>query len=103
VVPGPSSLRPVPVASSSCGPQLQEVGAAYAGSLHSGTRLGFPVDFLGSHSFPHLASRLSRLWSLPSLSRGSFYGVGFLLRFARLRLARSGLSRVARVFLIRWI
>jgi hypothetical protein len=32
------------------------------------------VDFLGSHSFPHLASRLSRLWSLPSSSRGSFYG-----------------------------
>jgi hypothetical protein len=29
---------------------------------------------LGSHSFPHLASRLSRLWSLPCSSRDSFCG-----------------------------
>jgi hypothetical protein len=72
VASGPSSSCPIPVAASASGPQLQEVGAAYAGRLHSGTRLGFPVDFLGSHSFPHLASRLSHLWSLPSSSHGSF-------------------------------
>jgi hypothetical protein len=74
VASGPPSPRPELVAAPACGPQLQENGEAYAGRLLSGTRLGFPVDFLGSHSFPHLASRLSRLWSLPSSSRGSFCG-----------------------------
>jgi hypothetical protein len=36
--------------------------------------LGFPSDFIGSHSFPHLASSLSRLWSLPTSFRASFRG-----------------------------
>jgi hypothetical protein len=40
----------------------------------SGKELGFPPDFVGSHSFPHFASLLSRLWSLPSSSRSSFSG-----------------------------
>jgi hypothetical protein len=39
--------------------------------------LGFPSDFVGSHSFPHLASSLSRLWSLPSSIRASFRGGWF--------------------------
>jgi hypothetical protein len=39
--------------------------------------LGFPSDFVGSHSFPHLASSLSRLWSLPSSFRSSFRGGWF--------------------------
>jgi hypothetical protein len=39
--------------------------------------LGFPSDFIGSHSFPHLASSLSRLWSLPSSFRASFRGGWF--------------------------
>jgi hypothetical protein len=38
----------------------------------SGKSLWFPPDFVGSHSFPHFASRLSRLWSLPVSSRSSF-------------------------------
>jgi hypothetical protein len=37
-------------------------------------RLGFPLDFVGSHSFPHYAAFLSRLWSLPVSSRSSFSG-----------------------------
>jgi hypothetical protein len=36
------------------------------------SRLGFPLDFVGSHSFPHCAAFLSRLWSLPVSSRSSF-------------------------------
>jgi hypothetical protein len=40
--------------------------------LSSGKRLGFPPDFVGSHSFPHFVSHLSRLWSLPCSSRSSF-------------------------------
>jgi hypothetical protein len=72
--PGSSPLHPVRVGAYACGPLLQERGVACSGRLPSGTRLGFPVDFLGSHSFPHLASRLSRLWSLPSSSRESFCG-----------------------------
>jgi hypothetical protein len=47
---------------------------AWGGRSPSGTLVGFPIDFLGSHSFPHLASRLSRLWSLPGSSRDSFCG-----------------------------
>lgn len=38
------------------------------------TRLGFPPDFVGSHSFPHCAAFLSRLWSLPVSSRSGFHG-----------------------------
>jgi hypothetical protein len=103
VASGPSPLRPE--RADACGPQLQEIGEACSGRLLSGTRLGFSVDFLGSHSFPHLASRLSRLWSLPSLSRESFCGGGggSPLRFARLRWVRSGLFRVALVCRLRWI
>jgi hypothetical protein len=71
---GPSSLRPVRVVAQECGPLLQERGVACDGRHTSGTQVGFPIDFLGSHSFPHLASRLSRLWSLPSSSRESFCG-----------------------------
>jgi hypothetical protein len=41
------------------------------------TMLGFPSDFVGSHSFPHLAYSLSWLWSLPSLFRSSFRGGWF--------------------------
>jgi hypothetical protein len=74
VASGPSPPRPELVAANVCGPQLQENGEAFSGQLLSGTQLGFSVDFLGSHSFPHLASRLSRLWSLPSSSRESFCG-----------------------------
>jgi hypothetical protein len=37
-------------------------------------RLGFPPDFVGSHSFPHCAALLSRLWSLLVSSRSSFHG-----------------------------
>jgi hypothetical protein len=72
VAPGPSPLR-----ADASGPLLQGSGEACVGRRPSGTRLGFPVDFIGSHSFPHLASRLSRLWSLPSSSRGSFCGGWF--------------------------
>lgn len=43
----------------------------------TGTALGFPSDFVGSYSFPHLASSLSRLWSLPSSVRSSFHGGWF--------------------------
>jgi hypothetical protein len=39
-----------------------------------GKDLGFPPDFVGSHSFPYFASRLSRLWSLPISTRSSFSG-----------------------------
>jgi hypothetical protein len=39
--------------------------------------LGFPSDFVGSHSFLHLASSLSWLWSLPSSFRSSFRGGWF--------------------------
>jgi hypothetical protein len=42
-----------------------------------GTTLGFPSDHIGSHSFPHFASFLSRLWSLPSTARSSFSGGWF--------------------------
>jgi hypothetical protein len=63
--------------SSSLGPERQEVEAARDGRLPSGTRLGFPSNFVGSHSFPHLVSRLSRLWSLPCSSRASFCGGWF--------------------------
>jgi hypothetical protein len=73
-VPGPASSLPVPVASSSRGPKAQENGAACVGSLPTVKRLGFASDFLGSHCFPHLASRLSRLWSLPCSSHDSFCG-----------------------------
>jgi hypothetical protein len=38
------------------------------------TRLGFPPDFVGAHSFPHCAAFLSRLWSLPVSSRSGFHG-----------------------------
>jgi hypothetical protein len=38
------------------------------------SRLGFPLDFIGSHSFPHCAAFLSHLWSLPVSSRSSFSG-----------------------------
>jgi hypothetical protein len=34
----------------------------------------FPPDFVGSHSFPHCAAFLSRLWSLPVSSRSGFHG-----------------------------
>jgi hypothetical protein len=40
----------------------------------SKTRLGFPPDFVGSHSFPHCAAFLLRLWSLPVSSRSGFHG-----------------------------
>jgi hypothetical protein len=73
-VPGPASSRLAPVAPSSRSPKKQAVGAACVGRFPTGTRLGFAADFLGSHSFPHLASRLSRLWSLPCSSRDSFCG-----------------------------
>jgi hypothetical protein len=43
----------------------------------SGKSLGFPPNFVGSHSFPHFASRLSRLWSLPFSTRSSFCGGWF--------------------------
>jgi hypothetical protein len=75
--PGPSPSLPSPVVSSSRGPERQEVGAAQDGRLPSGTHLGFPSDYVGSHSFPHLASCLSRLWSLPCSSRASFCGGWF--------------------------
>jgi hypothetical protein len=73
-VSGPFSSLPPPATSSSRDPESQGVGAACDGRYPAGTRLGFSADFLGSHSFPHLASRLSRLWSLPCSSRDSFYG-----------------------------
>jgi hypothetical protein len=38
------------------------------------SRLGFPLDFIGSHSFPHCAAFLSHLWSLPVASQSSFSG-----------------------------
>jgi hypothetical protein len=39
--------------------------------------LGFPSYFVGSHSFTHLASSLSRIWSLSSSFRASFRGGWF--------------------------
>jgi hypothetical protein len=71
---GPSSPRPGRVVALEGGPLLQERGVSCEGRRSSGSQVGFPIDFLGSHSFPHLASRLSRLWSLPSSSRESFCG-----------------------------
>jgi hypothetical protein len=38
------------------------------------SRLGFPLDFVGSYSFPHCATFLSHLWSLPVSVRSSFGG-----------------------------
>jgi hypothetical protein len=38
------------------------------------TRLGFPLNFIRSHSFPHCVAFLSHLWSLPVSSRSSFSG-----------------------------
>jgi hypothetical protein len=61
-------------------------GSAHSGCLDApsrgsgeikGTRLGFPLDFIGAHSFPHFASFLSRLWSLPFSLRSSFSGGWF--------------------------
>jgi hypothetical protein len=77
----PSSL--VSGASGSPGENLS--GAAQKTSLlsprgavrSSCTELRFPLDFVGSYSFPHLASSLSRLWSLPSSVRSSFHGGWF--------------------------
>jgi hypothetical protein len=43
-------------------------------SAVSKSRLGFSLDFVGSHSFPHCAAFLSRLWSLHVSSRSSFHG-----------------------------
>jgi hypothetical protein len=43
-------------------------------SAVSKSRLGFSPDFVGSHSFPHCAAFLSRLWSLPVSSRSGFHG-----------------------------
>jgi hypothetical protein len=59
------------------GPERRADASASDGGLSSGKRLGFPPDFVGSHSFPHFASRLSRLWSLSCLSRSSFCGGWF--------------------------
>jgi hypothetical protein len=39
--------------------------------------VGFPPDFIGAHSFPHLASFLSRLWSLLCSSHSNFSGGWF--------------------------
>jgi hypothetical protein len=63
--------------SASLGPERRVDASACGGGLSSGKRLGFPPDFVGSHSFPHFASRLSRLWSLPCSSRSSFCGGWF--------------------------
>jgi hypothetical protein len=51
--------------------------SASGGEASSGKSLGFPPNFVGSHSFPHFASCLSRLWSLPCSSRSSFCGGWF--------------------------
>jgi hypothetical protein len=78
VVHGPSSPRPPrTVRVSGVSPSVTAQGVVYdesahGGGLSSGKRLGFPPDFVGSHSFPHFTSRLSRLWSLPCSSRSSF-------------------------------
>jgi hypothetical protein len=81
----PSSRLGPLAAISSRSPGGISLGAAQKSSLlsHCGavrsscTELGFPPDFVGSHSFPHLASSLSRLWSLPSSFRSSFHGGWF--------------------------
>jgi hypothetical protein len=39
-----------------------------------GTSLEFSLDFIGAHSFPHFASFLSHLWSLPFSTCSSFCG-----------------------------
>jgi hypothetical protein len=54
-----------------------QVESASGGGFSPGERLGFSPDFVGSHSFPHFASRLSRLWSLPFSTRSSFIGGWF--------------------------
>jgi hypothetical protein len=83
VVHGPSSPRsPRTIRVSRVSPSVAAQGVVYdesarGGGLSSGKRLGFPPDFVGSHSFPHFASRLSRLWSLPCSSRSSFCGGWF--------------------------
>jgi hypothetical protein len=51
--------------------------SARGGGSSSGKSLGFSPNFVGSHSFPHFASRLSCLWSLPFSSRSSFSGGWF--------------------------
>jgi hypothetical protein len=82
--------------SSSLGPERQTVEAARDGRFSLGTRLGFPSDYVGSHSFPHLASHLSRLWSLSCSSRASFCGGWFSSPFRPPTIAEvwpfSGLS-----------
>jgi hypothetical protein len=86
VVAGPSSPRPGRAVALEGGPRLQVRDEACEGRRPSGSQVGFPLDFLGSHSFPHLASRLSRLWSLPCSSRESFCGGWFSSPFRPLSL-----------------
>jgi hypothetical protein len=45
------------------------------------SRLGFPLDFIGSHSFPHCVAFLSHLWSLPVSARSSFSGGWYVSSF----------------------
>jgi hypothetical protein len=86
--PAPCALRSFPcshVSWASGSPRENLPGAAQKASLlsphgavsSSSTTLGFPPDFVGSYSFLHLASLLSRLWSLPSSVRSSFHGGWF--------------------------
>jgi hypothetical protein len=68
------------------GPEIIQEAEEHSGRLglsphgsveKKGTTLGFPSDHIGSHSFPHFASFLSRLWSLSSTVRSSFRGGWF--------------------------
>jgi hypothetical protein len=55
-------------------PTARPTPASPSGLENPISRLGFPLDYVGSHSFPHCAAFLSCLWSLPVSSRFSFNG-----------------------------
>jgi hypothetical protein len=87
ISPAPCALRSIPSSRTSRAggsPDEKISGAAQNasrpsphGAVSPSTALGFPSDFVGSYFFPHLASSLSRLWSLPSSVSSSFHGGWF--------------------------
>jgi hypothetical protein len=88
ISPAPCALRSIPSsrASRAGGSPDEKISSAAQNASRpsphgavspSSTALGFPSDFVGSYSFPHLASSLSRIWSLPSSVRSSFHGGWF--------------------------
>jgi hypothetical protein len=108
--PAPCALRSIPcsrVSRAGVSPGENLPSAAQKASLPSphsavspsNTALGFPSDFVGSYSFLHLASSLSRVWSLSSSVRSSFHGGWFesLIRPPLVEEEWSPLPRLASV------